>query len=181
MYRAGDIDPNRWVPADEAVLCFIRDMQSRQLLLIHKKTGLGAGLINVPGGKIESGETPSEAAVRETQEEVGLKVENLKHSGELYFQFIDGYSIRGSVFETHEWSGHPVETHEAAPFWCTEREIPYKKMWIDDSWWIPHLLSGCRFLGKFVFDGQSMLSMCMEVESGTINGIPGNFTGGNDG
>ena len=34
--------------------------------------GLGAGKINAPGGKLEAGETALAAAIRETQEEIGV-------------------------------------------------------------------------------------------------------------
>ena len=36
-------------------------------------------------------------------------------------------------------------------------EIPYDKMWADDALWIPGLLSGKKFDGEFVFDGELML------------------------
>ena len=56
--RASDIRSADWKPVEEAVLCFVRDRENRRVLLIHKKTGLGAGLINAPGGRIEKGESP---------------------------------------------------------------------------------------------------------------------------
>lgn len=44
------------------------------LLLRHKKYGMWLQ----PGGHVEEGETPDEAAIRETMEEVGLEVEILE-------------------------------------------------------------------------------------------------------
>lgn len=178
MLRARDISPDSWNAVQDAVLCFIRNKQSKELILIHKKTGLGAGLINAPGGKIEPGETPAEAAIRETQEEIGVTVENIDCRGKLYFQFTDGYSIMGYVFEALTWHGNPVETPEAAPFWCSEKDIPYEQMWVDDSWWLPHFLADRSFRGRFVFDGEKMLSMSLDVEvdsSKETEGIPRNL------
>ncbi len=169
MKNARDIIPGTWKPVEEAVLCFIRDRKEGKVLLIHKKTGLGAGLINAPGGRIDPGETPEEAAVRETFEEVGLKVADLSASGDLYFQFTNGYSIRGYVFQTDNWSGTPVETVEADPFWCSENEIPYDKMWTDDSWWLPHMLAGRPVRGRFIFDEERMMSMSLDVETSEIS------------
>ena len=175
MDKAADIDPTSWKAVDEAVLCFIRDRGTGRILLIHKKTGLGAGLINAPGGRIEASETPELAAIRETWEEVRIQVGELRRAGYLYFQFVDGHSIRGYVFETDDWTGEPVETDEADPFWCDENDIPYQKMWTDDSWWLPHMLSGRQFIGRFVFDGEIMLSMSLSVESNdAVVGIPKN-------
>lgn len=42
-----------WVPRERAVLVFLRD--GDQLLLIHKKRGLGTGKVNAPGGRVETG------------------------------------------------------------------------------------------------------------------------------
>ena len=179
LEKARDIEPGTWSAVEEAVLCFIRDSRNGKVLLIHKKTGLGAGLINAPGGRIEAGETPAEAAVRETMEEVGLAVEDLVHRGDLFFQFADGHSIRGYVFSTESWEGEPIETGEADPFWCGEEDIPYDRMWADDSWWLPHMLAGSPFRGRFIFDGEKMLSMSLDVEAGALPGIPRNH-GGDD-
>jgi 8-oxo-dGTP diphosphatase len=164
MKKASEIDPLKWKAVEEAVLCFVRNRATEEILLIHKKTGLGAGLINAPGGRIEKGETPEEAAVRETREEVGLAVNNLSFAGDLYFQFTNGHSIRGYVFQTEIWSGIPVETDEADPFWCSEKNIPYSKMWTDDSWWLPHMLADRPFTGRFIFDEEMMISMVLEIE-----------------
>ncbi len=67
--KDGGIDWEKWAPKDRAVLTFIRC--EGRLLLIVKKRGLGQGKVNAPGGRLEPGETPEQAAVRETREEVG--------------------------------------------------------------------------------------------------------------
>jgi 8-oxo-dGTP diphosphatase len=138
---------------------------------MHKKTGLGAGLVNAPGGRVEPGESPLQAAVRETIEEVYVTPIDPRHAGDLYFRFTDGYSIRGYVFVAEKWEGEPGESTEADPFWCGENDIPYDGMWADDSWWLPHLLAGRQFSGRFVFDGETMLSLNLDVE-GDPAGIP---------
>ena len=66
-HHVDDIDWPLWQFTEHAVLCFIVD--GDRILLIHKKTGLGAGKVNGPGGRIEPGESPLQAAVRETEEE----------------------------------------------------------------------------------------------------------------
>lgn len=162
---AKEIVPGNWMPIEESVLCFVRNRLHKQVLLIHKKTGLGAGLINAPGGRIKENETPEQAAVREAREEVGIRVKNLSYSGVLCFQFTNGHSIRGYVFQTETWLGEPSETTEAAPFWCDESSIPYDKMWADDMLWLPQLLAGRYFSGRFVFDDQRAVSMSLDVEA----------------
>ncbi len=156
------IDWTDWQPVDRAVLCFIRNRN--RLLLIHKKRGLGAGKINGPGGRIDPGESAGQAAVRETEEEVGLTPLGLRQAGELSFQFTDGYSLHCTVFAAGGCRGEPVETEEALPFWCPVERIPFEQMWADDRLWFPCLLGGTYFRGWFVFDGEVMLSSRLEPE-----------------
>jgi len=149
------IDWGAWVPTDTAVLTFIR--RDGQLLLILKKRGLGSGKFNAPGGRLEPGETPEQAAVRETQEEVGLTPTGLCPAGRLDFAFVDGYSLRCHVFTASGHTGTLTETDEAAPFWCPEDDIPYGKMWSDDRIWLPLLLDAKPFHAAFIFDRDLML------------------------
>ena len=150
--NVSDVEWDQIQYTEKAVLCFIRD--GDRLLLIHKKTGLGAGLINGPGGRINPGETPRQAAVRETEEETGLTPQFLEHVGELAFVFTDGYSLYGYVFFAFGYEGNMRETEEADPFWCPLSEIPYDRMWEDDSVWLPRALNGERVKGCFIYDGE---------------------------
>jgi 8-oxo-dGTP diphosphatase len=150
-----EVDWDEWVPEETAVLCFIRD--GERLMLIEKKRGLGAGKVNGPGGKVEVGETPIEAAVREVKEEIHLSAEGLSQRAELSFIFVDGYSLRCHVFLAEGFSGSPRETDEAAPFWCRVDEIPFEKMWADDHLWLPRVLDGDYVIGRFIFDGDVMV------------------------
>ena len=156
-----EIDWSSWVPSERAVLCFVRDGDA--LLLIHKRTGLGAGKVNAPGGRIEPGETPAEAAVREVREEVHVEAAGLREAGELFFQFADGFSLHGTVFFASAHSGEPRATREADPFWCPIPEVPFERMWEDDRHWLPLALEGRRFRAFFVFDGDRMLSRRIDL------------------
>lgn len=149
------LDWSVWAAKDRAVLTFVR--RDGKLLLIRKKRGLGAGKINAPGGRIEAGETPEAAAVRETQEELRVTPFGLRSAGRLRFQFVDGYSIDCHVFAATGAAGLAAETDEAVPFWCAENAIPYGEMWSDDRLWIPLLLEERPFEAWFVFDGELML------------------------
>ncbi|KMQ51243.1 NUDIX hydrolase [Chitinispirillum alkaliphilum] len=151
-----EIDWDSWEFTEQAVLCFVRD--NDQLMLIHKKTGLGKGKINAPGGRIEQGETPLEAAVRETEEETGIIPKDLVLMADLQFIFTDGYSLRGKVFFAASYTGVMANTPEADPFWCPVHDIPYARMWADDILWLPPVLKGKKMTGRFIFDNDTMLS-----------------------
>jgi len=155
MKKVSDIDWTNWNPKERATLMFIQ--QNRQLLLIDKKRGLGAGYFNAPGGRLEPGETIMECAVRETQEELCITPLDPVHAGTLMFQFIDGFSIHGEVFTATEFEGTPTETDEAVPHWFSIDELPYHNMWADDPIWYPKLIAGEKFIGRFTFEGKTML------------------------
>lgn len=145
-----------------ANLLFVQ--QGERVLLIRKKTGLGSGKINGPGGKLEPGETAREAAVREIREELHLRVrsEDCEEMGVLRFQFVDGLALHCVVFRTHKYEGTPTETGEAAPVWYTLDEIPFEEMWEDDRYWLRPMLDGRKFRADFLFDGERMLAKRIE-------------------
>lgn len=54
----------------------------RRVLLCHRRD---MDAWNLPGGRVEAGETPWDAAIRETREEVGLEIEIVRLTG-LYWK-----------------------------------------------------------------------------------------------
>src|SRR5262245_58662426 len=112
-----DVDWESWQPRDIAVLLFV--IRGGEALLIEKKRGLGAGKINAPGGRIEEGETPEAAAIRETQEEVGVTPSAPRRRGHLRFQFVDGYGLECHVLSADACEGEAHETDEAVPLWTS--------------------------------------------------------------
>ncbi len=156
-----EINWTKWTADEEAVITYI--FQEDSVLLMYKKRGLGAGKVNAPGGHIEQGETALEAAVRETEEEVGLTPLNLTEAGTLYFQFTGGLKLKGTVFTSYSYTGVLTETDEADPFWISIGEIPYDKMWEDDLLWLPQVISGKKIVGKFIFNEDKMISHSLEI------------------
>ena len=158
MARSGaeKIDWSAWQPVDRATLLFV--VRDGEILLIHKKRGIGAGKINGPGGRLDPGESTLACALREIEEELCVVPTGVSHRGELSFQFTDGYSIHVSVFQASGCKGEPTETDEARPLWVPVDRIPYEQMWADDEIWLPMMLAGERFEGRAVFDGDAMLS-----------------------
>lgn len=153
-------DWGTWKPAETAALCFV--VQGGRILLIHKKRGLGAGKVNGPGGRREPGESAEACARRETMEEVGVEPRGLVRAGELRFQFVDGYALLIDVFTASEAVGELRATAEADPFWADIAAVPYADMWPDDAIWLPEMLAGRPFRGRFHFDGDKLLSHAME-------------------
>ncbi len=155
LKKLGDLDWETWQGKDPATLVFV--IRDGEILLINKKTGLGKGKVNGPGGKVDPGETPEVCAVRECQEELSITVSNLEYCGQHKFQFVDGYSIHVWVYRTRDFDGVPTESHEAKPFWAPVDKIPYGQMWEDDQFWLPMVIRGERFTTRWIFDGDHML------------------------
>lgn len=79
---------------------------SNQLLIVKQKTSLGF-LWNFPGGKVELNESPKQAAIRETEEELGLRIHNVSYLLRNNF-LINNQTWQGNFFYAHSFSGVPV-------------------------------------------------------------------------
>ena len=160
-----DIDWETWVPTDRATLLFVIEEENKRILLIEKKRGLGAGKVNGPGGRLEPNEKPIDCALREIEEELGVRALSAVEHGELSFQFVDGYGLHCHVFRASGCDGEPVETDEAVPLWAPLDAIPFDRMWADDRLWLPMLIAGERFEGRFIFEGDAMLDHVLRARA----------------
>ncbi len=137
-------------------LCFVVD--ANRVLLIEKKRGHGAGLINGPGGKLEPGETPLQCAIRETQEETCVLAIEPVLKGQ--FKFVDLVARQwfGYIYVAHAHQGVARETPEGAPLWVDLEALPFDRMWPDDRYWLPRVLAGEHLEGEFLFDDGQLLT-----------------------
>jgi 8-oxo-dGTP diphosphatase len=91
----------------------------RQVLLCHRRD---IDAWNLPGGRVEAGEAPWEAAVRETREEVMLEVEVTRLTG-LYWKPETAELVFN--FECRVVSGTPSTSDEAdAVHWFALEDLP---------------------------------------------------------
>ena len=124
-----------------------------------KKRGFGVGKVNGVGGKLEEGETVTQGAVRETQEEINVTIAetDLKKVADIKFTFVDENKAIKEEYNTHvfladKFEGEPIETEEMKPEWYKISEAPYEKMWEDDKSWLPLVLSGRTLNAHFEFN-----------------------------
>lgn len=85
-----------------AVRCYIFD-HNKIVCIKHLKNRIG--FYDIPGGKIEDGETAEEAAIRECQEETGLTVSDLRYKGIMYVEYPDR-SFSFKTFVANKFEGH---------------------------------------------------------------------------
>lgn len=152
-----------------AVICHLQRKSDSKYLLLRKAKGkFGEGFWNAPGGKIERGESPEHAAIREVFEETSLVISNLEMCGELEFYFGEDKvkpDWTAVVFKTTCFEGNPkMENEEGMLRWFDEKDFPMKEMWEDDRYWLPFMFRGVRFRGSFRFtsDSKRLVSHSLE-------------------
>ncbi|CAE6450606.1 hypothetical protein RSOLAG22IIIB_05047 [Rhizoctonia solani] len=135
---------------------FVFDPSQNKVLLGLKKRGFGKGIYNGFGGKVDPGESVSDAALRELQEESHLTAP-LEPCGLLLFVGAGHeHSHHITVFRAHttdemrpEWFAYPsLSVPSTAVDSDTFPAFPYKDMWKDDPLWVPHLLTSEYFVGR---------------------------------
>jgi 8-oxo-dGTP diphosphatase len=91
-------------PVVDVAACIVRSTDGRVLLAQRTARQVAAGYWELPGGKIEPGETPSAAASRELYEEVGLQARALAPWA-TYDHTFPTKRVRLRFFRVDEWTG----------------------------------------------------------------------------
>lgn len=138
-----------------------------EVLLGHKRTGLGTGKVVGLGGHVEPGESPAEAAVREAKEESGVVVplSALTEAARLTFLFPyqPAWDMDVVVFTATRWSGEPSESDEIRPEWFATEALPFDRMWQDAPYWLPRVLAGERLRATFSYAADNEAVAAAEV------------------
>ncbi|MFF3327055.1 NUDIX domain-containing protein [Streptomyces sp. NPDC002889] len=81
----------------------------------RRNTGYADGRLNLPSGKVEEGEDIFDAVIRETHEEVGLRLHRdaLRLVHVMYFRNPEGETRIGWFFAVSEYRGEPVNQEPA--------------------------------------------------------------------
>lgn len=99
-------------------------VRAGRLLLIRRRVPEGDLLWALPGGKLEPGESPEEAAVRETVEETGLTVKAIRLLGQRVHPKT-GREMSYTACEPLDGVAHVADDEELdAVAWVSHGEIP---------------------------------------------------------
>ena len=128
-------------PIRKAVRCYlIKD--NEVVVTKYKKGNKKEGYYDIPGGKIEEGESPKQTAIRERKEETGIEIQNLKYKGIMTIEYLDRLFIF-DTFITKEYEGEPQEFEENTSEWIDIDELLKKEK----------ILSNIILLDKFLIKG----------------------------
>ncbi|NIX76777.1 NUDIX hydrolase [Microvirga terricola] len=120
---------NRLYPTRPFLAASVAVFREGRVLLAARGKPPGEGLFSLPGGQVETGETLGEAALRELEEEVGVKAEliGLLAPVELIEREANGRVKHHVVIAPHvaRWvSGEPRTGPEAKEIrWITQSDI----------------------------------------------------------
>lgn len=142
-----------------ATLCYLIDKKNKKTLMIFrnkKPDDYHKGKWNGLGGKFEQGESPEECAVREIEEESGLKVKSIKMKGFITFPMFDGkddwYVF---VFTADDYEGNLIDSPEGKLEWIPNDRLTEINLWDGDKIFIPWLFENKFFSAKFNYvDGK---------------------------
>jgi len=114
-----------------------------KIFLWEKKRWFAKWVLNGVGWKQEDGETIRDCMIREAKEEIGIQIKDMEELWVLHFYFTDNTSWNQDVhiFMIKDFDWDIIESEEIKPFWFDLKNIPYDKMWKDDIYWLPRVLT----------------------------------------
>lgn len=100
------------------------DRDGRVLIARRPEGKSLAGLWEFPGGKVEAGETPEAALIRELREELGIDTWSsclapLSFASHAY----DGFHLLMPLYACRKWEGVPTAREHSALKWVGVREL----------------------------------------------------------
>lgn len=153
----------------KAVRCYlIKD--EKVVVTKYKEGNKKFGYYDIPGGKIEEGETPEQTAIREMKEETGLKVGDLKYKGNMIIEYPNRI-FDFDIFIANESEGEPQEFEENTSEWMEINELLQKEkilsnIMILDRFFIKALVNNdCSFkMNIQVDEEENILNVKYEIK-----------------
>lgn len=131
-------------PLEYVITLCTRAPMNQVLVILKDRPSWQKNKINLPGGLIESGETPEQAGIRELQEETGLSCSHIHKLGTIKDRNLTIYCMSaGAQWTDAPLQKRPQETEE--PLW-----LPMEKLLKD-----PRLIPNLRVVIPLMFVGAS--------------------------
>ena len=141
----------------QTVLCYIT--RGDEVLMLHrtkKKGDINHDKWLGIGGKLESGESPDEALLREAQEETGLTLISWRFRGIVTF-VSDGYTEVMYLFTADGFTGQLRDCDEGQLQWVSRAFVDALPKWEGDKLFLDLLWKDAPvFLMKLCYEGQKL-------------------------
>lgn len=142
-----------------ATLCYVRvNDQTLMLHRIKKDQDMHQGKWNGLGGKLENGESPEECAIREIEEESGLRVSDPKMRGVITFPAFDGLEDwYVFVFTATQFTGALIDSNEGVLAWIDNDKLFDLNLWDGDKIFMRWLDQEKFFSAKFEYEDRQLI------------------------
>ena len=106
------------------VACALVDLDGRVLICQRPEGKQLAGLWEFPGGKVEPGETPEAALIRELDEELGIQVRQACLAPFVFASHsYDSFHLLMPLYLCRRWDGFVERREHAALAWVTPNQM----------------------------------------------------------
>ncbi|ODN69097.1 8-oxo-dGTP diphosphatase MutT [Methylobrevis pamukkalensis] len=123
------------------VACALVDVDNRVLISQRPEGKALAGLWEFPGGKVDPGESPEDALVRELAEELGITVEKPCLAPLTFASFdYETFHLLMPLYVCRRWQGFVSGREGQAVKWVKARDLRSYPMPPADEPLIPHLV-----------------------------------------
>jgi 8-oxo-dGTP diphosphatase len=105
--------------------CALIDPDGRVLIAQRPPDKAMAGLWEFPGGKVEPGERPEEALIRELREELGIAVQEACLAPFTFASYTyPDFQLLMPLYVCRRWEGTPTAHEHVAIKWVRPRDLP---------------------------------------------------------
>lgn len=147
----------------QVVLCYL--LRGDEVLFLYrnkKPNDPNAGKYIGVGGKIEAGETPDDAVLREVKEETGYTLTHFTPRGVVYFQSDCWEDETMYVYTADGFTGTEIPCDEGDLYWIQKDKINSLSLWEGDKVFLPRL-----------FDGSPYFTLTLRYKGDVLDGTQG--------
>ncbi len=149
-----------------ATLCVLK--HGNQFLLLKRLKVPNQGMYTPVGGKLEPYENPLQAAIRETFEETGIKVDTMKFCGLLTESAPTKYNWINYVYLAEIDFVEPPECNEGTLAWIPFEEVLNVPTPTSDWYIYKYILEGKPFCFNADYDADTNLLLMIEDIEGSL-------------
>lgn len=97
-------------------------IKNNNVIAIKYKTEKNKDYYDIPGGKIEEGESPLDASIREFKEETGIDIISQKYKGNVIIEYPD-MIFDFDIYLVGDYIGEPLEFEENYSMWIDIKRL----------------------------------------------------------